>query len=254
MAVLAAASIGLTLAVAAPSSAATAPTPVLAGSVSNQSVKVAWKFSTGIDRSELQLEIDRGPDAAHFSVWKTLARPRPAAYRLDRQPLTPTGMYRARVIVKGVAGAWSNTISVGTANTPPPPPPPPPSGPCATAKSDILRLVNQARAANGVSPALTDDSRLDTAAQAHTNYMTSTLNFDHTGWVAEIAATGYPGGTLGQNIAAGYTTASSVMQGWMNSPGHKANILNPSFKNLGVGCGYTSSGPYHWYWTQDFGG
>mgnify|MGYP000966070924 FL=1 len=53
--------------------------------------------------------------------------------------------------------------------------------------------------------------------------------------------------TAGENIAMGYTTPEAVVTGWMNSPGHRANILNASFTQIGVG--YVASGNY---WTQEF--
>lgn len=60
---------------------------------------------------------------------------------------------------------------------------------------------------------------------------------------------------LGEIIAAGYATAESVVAGWMNSPGHKANILDASFKVAGVGLVSGVAGSnYPTYWTVDFGG
>jgi uncharacterized protein YkwD len=54
----------------------------------------------------------------------------------------------------------------------------------------------------------------------------------------------------GENIARGQADAAAVMEAWMNSPGHRANILNCDFKTLGVGVHFGSGGPW---WTQDFG-
>ena len=58
--------------------------------------------------------------------------------------------------------------------------------------------------------------------------------------------------TCGENIAAGYTTASSVMTAWMNSSGHRANILNTSFNKLGVGLYKDPNSMYGYYWVQIF--
>jgi uncharacterized protein YkwD len=58
--------------------------------------------------------------------------------------------------------------------------------------------------------------------------------------------------TAGENIAAGYTSVGAVTSGWMNSPGHKANILNPSFKIISVGVAQAANGTY--YWVEDFTG
>jgi len=58
--------------------------------------------------------------------------------------------------------------------------------------------------------------------------------------------------TAGENIAAGYTSVSAVTSGWMNSPGHKANILNANFKIISVGVAQAANGTY--YWVEDFTG
>ena len=65
--------------------------------------------------------------------------------------------------------------------------------------------------------------------------------FDHGGsngstLGSRVAATGYVASALGENIAAGYGTVTNVMTGWMNSPGHCANIMNPAFTQIGVAC------------------
>jgi uncharacterized protein YkwD len=63
-----------------------------------------------------------------------------------------------------------------------------------------------------------------------------------------ITRAGYDWRTYGENVAYGYPTPESVMAGWMSSPGHKANILNCAFKEIGVGMAKDG-----YYWTQDFG-
>jgi uncharacterized protein YkwD len=63
-----------------------------------------------------------------------------------------------------------------------------------------------------------------------------------------ITRAGYTWSAYGENVAYGYATPEQVMNGWMNSPGHRANILNCSFKEIGVGLAQPGS-----YWTQDFG-
>jgi hypothetical protein len=68
-------------------------------------------------------------------------------------------------------------------------------------------------------------------------------------WTARVGA--YYTGVNGENIAAGYPDPDSVMDGWMNSPGHKANILGSAWE-IGVGY-YSGSGKYWEYWVQDFG-
>jgi uncharacterized protein YkwD len=66
-----------------------------------------------------------------------------------------------------------------------------------------------------------------------------------------IAAAGYTFSIAAENIAAGQRTPQDVTAGWMNSPGHRANILNCSLVHIGVG--YAVGGTYGTYWTQDFG-
>lgn len=58
--------------------------------------------------------------------------------------------------------------------------------------------------------------------------------------------------TIGENIAGGYTTPEAAVQGWMDSPGHRANILNPDYKELGVGYYYKSNTTYQEHWVQMF--
>jgi uncharacterized protein YkwD len=113
--------------------------------------------------------------------------------------------------------------------------------------------VNVERAKVGAG-ALREHSALRAAAQYHSDKMASTGNFSHDGWAEEIRNAGYGGGFIGQNIAGGQVRAASVMAAWMSSPTHKANIVNPNYRELGVGCarrGPTGNGVY---WTQDFGG
>ncbi|MDF3298727.1 sigma-70 family RNA polymerase sigma factor [Streptomyces tropicalis] len=131
-----------------------------------------------------------------------------------------------------------------------PPAQPAPSGTVA----QVIALVNKERASAGCSP-VTEDRQLDAAAQGHSDDMAARGFFDHTnpdgaGPGERITAAGYRWSTYGENIAQGQQTPESVMTSWMNSPGHRANILNCSFKNLGVGVHKGSGGPW---WTQDFG-
>lgn len=122
-----------------------------------------------------------------------------------------------------------------------------------SAEDAAVRLTNAQRAQHGCS-ALHVDVRLRTAAREHSRDMRVRHYFDHntpdgkTPW-DRIKADGYsqPGA---ENIAMGYATAQAVVNGWMNSPGHRANILNCSLKAIGIGVEYGSGGPW---WTQDFG-
>ncbi len=123
-------------------------------------------------------------------------------------------------------------------------------------QQQILSLVNVERSKAGLQP-VTLNSKLSQAAQNHTNDMISKGYFSHTSpsgstMTSRVNAVGYTYSTIGENIAAGGSTASATMTQWMNSPGHKANILNPKFRELGVGYG-PSNDQYRYYWTQVFG-
>jgi len=125
----------------------------------------------------------------------------------------------------------------------------------------VVTLTNQERVAHGCGP-LTVDARLQAAAEGHSADMALNDFFDHTGSNGStlsdrIAAQGYIHWSwIGENIAAGYPTPESVIAGWMESAGHRANILNCSFVHIGVGYYYlpndTGSVNYGHYWTQDF--
>ncbi|MGW2048463.1 sigma-70 family RNA polymerase sigma factor [Streptomyces sp. NPDC001858] len=121
-------------------------------------------------------------------------------------------------------------------------------------ESQVIALVNQERATAGCG-ALTADSLLRKAAQGHSDDMAARDFFDHTDPDGadpgqRITAAGYRWSTYGENIAKGQQTAESVMTSWMNSEGHRANILNCDFKNIGVGIHDGDGGPW---WTQNFG-
>jgi uncharacterized protein YkwD len=121
------------------------------------------------------------------------------------------------------------------------------------AAAEVLKLVNEERAKVGCS-AVAANSALADLAQAFSEDMAARGFFDHTDldglspW--DRAAKAGITDLGGENIARGQADAAAVMEAWMNSPGHKANILNCDFKTLGVGVHIASGGPW---WTQDFG-
>jgi uncharacterized protein YkwD len=128
--------------------------------------------------------------------------------------------------------------------------PPPAAGPVA----EVLRLVNVERAKAGCN-ALTTDSRLAAAAQAHSADMAANNYFSHTGRNGSdvsdrVEAAGYRWSAVGENIAKGQPTPAAVMQAWMNSSGHRANILHCRYRNIGIGLANAGRSPV---WTQDFG-
>ncbi|ARH93395.1 CAP domain-containing protein [Streptomyces sp. MOE7] len=119
--------------------------------------------------------------------------------------------------------------------------------------AQVLSLVNQERAQAGCSP-VTADPELDALAQGFSDDMAARGFFSHTDpdghtpWDRARAKGITDLG--GENIARGQANAQSVMDSWMNSPGHRANILNCEYKTLGIGVHFGPGGPW---WTQDFG-
>ena len=102
---------------------------------------------------------------------------------------------------------------------------------------DVIKLTNQERTRNGLSK-LTVNSRLASAAQKRATETSQKLS--HTRPNGQSCFTVLKDYNIkytvaGENIAYNYYTAAEAMEGWMDSPGHKANILNPKFKNIGVG-------------------
>ncbi|GAA1371200.1 hypothetical protein GCM10009612_62030 [Streptomyces beijiangensis] len=101
---------------------------------------------------------------------------------------------------------------------------------------------------------MTANSPLASLATSFSEDMAARNFFDHTDpdgkspWDRADAAG--VSGLGGENIARGQADAAAVMDAWMNSPGHRANILNCDYKTLGVGVHFGSGGPW---WTQDFG-
>ncbi|WP_411103887.1 sigma-70 family RNA polymerase sigma factor [Streptomyces sp. cmx-4-9] len=131
-----------------------------------------------------------------------------------------------------------------------PAPAPAPQGTAA----QVVALVNSERAAAGCGP-LKEDPQLRAAAQGHSDDMANRDFFSHTSPDGSdpgkrTTAAGYRWSTYGENIAKGQQTPDQVMDSWMKSPGHRANILNCSFKDIGVGVHQGPGGPW---WTQNFG-
>ena len=145
-----------------------------------------------------------------------------------------------------------------------------------TFEQQVLELVNQER---GSLPPLKGVNLLDNSSETHSSNMATRNFFMHcdpdfnTNVGDRMTAAGYTWNAAAENIGAGYTDAADVMNGWMGSAGHAANILSPSYREIGVGyvsqagdtnnvrqsltglCPFTSSnnGPWTRYWTQNFG-
>jgi len=159
-------------------------------------------------------------------------------------------------------------------STPPAQNPPPPStttGSTPTLDTDeanFLTLINNYRAQNGAG-ALQVSAALQSSSQWMSNDMATNNYAGHTdslgrGPGTRLPAFGYPYGTWGENIAAGFADAQSALNGWINacdpdSTGactfaHRQNMLNSRFVVIGIGRAFNANSTYGWYWTTDFGG
>ncbi len=134
----------------------------------------------------------------------------------------------------------------------------------AAYEQQIVDLVNAERASRNLPP-LKRVSQLDEAARYHAADMAQDNYFSHDtydrssgnlvyrcAWSERITSYYTNWSTLGENIAAGYLTPSDAMNAWMNSDGHRANILRDTFWEIGVGY-FEGGGSYYRYWVQDFG-
>lgn len=113
----------------------------------------------------------------------------------------------------------------------------------------VLQLVNQIRAENGISPLVWDYSMEEASCIRAAE---CAISFSHTRPNGESCFTAGPR-MFAENIAAGYPSAEAVVNGWMNSPGHRSSILSPAYKSMGVSMAYVSGGGYGCYWSQNFG-
>ncbi len=126
---------------------------------------------------------------------------------------------------------------------------------------EVLLLTNTERLKEGLDP-LVGCSTLHKAAQTHSDAMHEQDFFEHVnpytgdGVGERSNQAGYRWEFIGENIAMGYASPKDVVRGWMNSPGHRKNILS-DFKHLGIGItlgGYDRDGKGSWFWwVQNFG-
>jgi uncharacterized protein YkwD len=124
--------------------------------------------------------------------------------------------------------------------------------------AQVVGLINQHRAAKGLSQ-LVVSAPLTASSAWKSLHMAGNGYFDHNDQAPPVARTAYQrardcdyaGGSWGENIAWGYSTAQSVVNGWLGSSGHRANIENANFTSTGVGVAANAGGQL--YWTQNFG-
>lgn len=127
--------------------------------------------------------------------------------------------------------------------------------------ADLLAAHNAIRSAAGLG-SLSANGKLAAAAQAHANDISRTGNLSHTGSGGtspedRIVAAGYPfgppGSAVGENLAGGQADFEAAMDGWMNSPPHRANILQPLYGEVGFGYTYRMQGKIRHVWVACFG-
>lgn len=173
----------------------------------------------------------------------------------------------AAALVAGCGGGGSSDAS----GSPPAPAPAPGTGVLSTCglsdfSTHILQRINTLRASGAncgssgqfaPAAAVGWNAQLTQAADGHSQDMAAQNYFDHTSrdgrtFSQRIDATGYVWSTVGENIAAGYPSVDAVMDGWIQSAGHCANLMNANFTEIGVACvPGTSSTAYNNYWTMD---
>jgi uncharacterized protein YkwD len=133
-------------------------------------------------------------------------------------------------------------------------------------QAEVLRRVNELRAAGAVcgtvsypaAPALNWNNLLQQAASGHSSEMAQSNYFSHDSldgktFSQRLTDSGYNYSAAGENIAAGDATAKQAVDHWLNSPGHCANMMNSSYRDIGVACASSASSGYGTYWTMDLG-
>jgi uncharacterized protein YkwD len=167
------------------------------------------------------------------------ARPRGRALRLA------LGAAAAAVALTGVAAC--NPVNPTVPAVPSVPASSPTVSAQAAYEGRVLVLVNAERTKRGLRPLA-----MNTCADGYANRWASTMartgTFAHQSITSMLSACGAR--RVGENIAYGNVSADQMMVMWMNSPGHRANLLNPAFTHIGIGAVKTSSG--RWYGVQDF--
>ncbi|WP_424933919.1 CAP domain-containing protein [Amaricoccus macauensis] len=123
-------------------------------------------------------------------------------------------------------------------------------------EAEVLELTNDFREENGLDP-LAANAALTAAAEGWSKEMAQGDFFEHSDTPEIVEEEGYDWQSLGENIAAGYPTPEEVVEGWINSEGHRENLLSEKFTEIGVGYYFRDNdggdAPFGHYWTQVFG-
>lgn len=199
-------------------------------------------------------------------------------------PLSPSSRRPWRIVLAALCallascGGGGDSAAPGGTATSAAPPASAPAASAATStgstcnladfRAGLLARINQVRASGancgvdgvfGAAAPLTWNDKLTVAAEGHSQDMAAKNYFSHTSadgrtLADRVNATGYAWSSLGENIAAGYPGINAVMDGWIASPGHCANLMNAGFAEVGVVCVPGTAGDtYSTYWTMDLG-
>lgn len=129
-----------------------------------------------------------------------------------------------------------------------------------TAQGDLISLINAYRSSNGLQQvssngALTAAATWMAGDMAAKNYI-GHVSSDGRSPTQRLSAFGYPATSMftGEDLGAGFGTASAALAGWQASAAHNAVLLNPNYDAVGIGLMYNASSTYKWYWAADFGG
>lgn len=190
--------------------------------------------------------------------------------------LAPLAVLSTALALVGCGGGGTSPGVASPATTSPPAAPTPATLTAGTRigcnlanfQADMLAAVNAHRRAGAScgskgsfspAPGLAWNAALTQAAAAHSDDMVARNYFDHTGSDGSspgdrMTTAGYAWQGWGENIAAGQASVADVVDGWMKSDGHCANLMNAAYRDIGVACvAGTAGNAYRTYWTQDFG-
>jgi uncharacterized protein YkwD len=203
---------------------------------------VATDYRGHVGKSRAVRLTDCVPDATPTPTVTTTRTPAPSPTVTRTSTPTPTR-------------TATQTARPSTTSTPRPSATPTSGTVGSAEENEVVRLTNAERAKGGCQP-LKHDPQLQKAARGHSADMAANNYFSHTSqdgrsFMDRIRQAGFTGGRgWAENIAMGQRTPAEVVNAWMNSSGHRANIMNCSYNLIGVGAVKNSRGQI--YWTQDF--
>jgi uncharacterized protein YkwD len=191
------------------------------------------------------------PTLGVFALAATLIGGCPAAPSTPSGGSTPTGGTPPTTSTSGDSAPTTTggvTLDAGDGCTTP--------AQVESLRLQVLDLVNFERTSRGLDP-LTRDATLEAQANQYACEMIVYDFFAHenpvtgTSLVDRAQEFGYEFQMIGENLAAGQRTPQQAMADWMDSPGHRANILEENFTEIGIGI--RTGGSFGWYWVQEFG-